>query len=144
VWYSLLQVALLKRQLQHPFESVCKAFEEAYEARPGRGEPMVEAAFYCWGQGKAARGFMYASAAVGLEATQDRLFVDHSVPRRALDVASLCAFDIGRLDVSMAHQMSLLERDDLPDHFRARIEKNLQRTAEDGKRALAEASARLG
>jgi glycosyltransferase involved in cell wall biosynthesis len=136
VWYSYFQIAVLMARLEYPVEDVCKAFEAAYEDRPARAEPMAEGARYARQHWRAARGFMYAAAAVDLPPTQDKLFVDEGVAWRALDEMAVCAHKIGRLDVAIETNMRLLQREDLPDAARARIESNLQAAAKAGQYAL--------
>ncbi len=139
VWYSYFQIAVLMARLEYPVEDVCKAFETAYEDRPARAEPMAEGARYARQHWRAARGFMYAAAAVNLPPTQDKLFVDSGVAWRALDEMAVCAYKIGRLDVAIQINMRLLKMDDIPDVARARIEANLQAAAKAGQEALAAA-----
>lgn len=136
VWFSKLQIAVLLRKLEKPAEEVFRAFEDAYEYRPTRVEPLAEAAFFARTQKRPALGFMYASAAVGLPPTTDILFVDEGAHWRAMDELAVCAHKIGRIDIAIETNMNLLKREDIPEHTRARITGNGNAAIREGQRLL--------
>jgi len=136
IWYSLYQIALIKWQLGFPSDEVLAAFHRAYETRPSRPETLVDAAAYCRRVGRPFMAFMYASTAIAVIPTDDLLFVDPSATRRALDELAIAAHRTGRLDVAIETNVALLERDDLPEPFRARVEANLTEVATAGHSLL--------
>lgn len=125
VWYSLLQVAVLRERLRDPDQDVLGAYLTAFERRPGRAETLVELARHLRERGRHELAHVFATRAVQLALTDDILFV---VPAcygwRARDELSVSSYWVGRYAESAALAQSVLTDPELPPGERSRVEKN--------------------
>lgn len=95
-WYALFQQALLLERLEQSQETssseVSRAYLQAWQARPGRIEPLLELARYHRLRQEYHLAFLYAQQACALPMTGDILFVDTAAYQwRALDELSVAA-----------------------------------------------------
>lgn len=126
VWYSLLQVAMLRERLGDPDPEVLAAYLAAFERRPGRAETLVELARHLRERGRHHLAHVFATRATQLAPTEDILFVSaSSYGWRARDELSISSYWVGRYDESAALAQGLLADAALPVEERARVEQNL-------------------
>jgi hypothetical protein len=126
VYYSLLQVAVLKQRAKHDRESIALAYLKAYQFRPTRAEALVELAAYHRGAQEWALGELYARAALAIPLPGDVLFVDTAAYEwRALDELAIATYYLKKYEESAALNRRLLGEGKLPAEHRARIEQNL-------------------
>lgn len=128
VWYSKFQIAKLLARSKAPESAVVQAFLEAYEFRPQRVESLVELAIYyrLMSPSKSALSYLYSKAAVGIEKTNDVLFVDSSCYTwRADDELSISAYWIGAYAESAESAYRMLKSSHLPQHQVLRVLDNL-------------------
>jgi glycosyltransferase involved in cell wall biosynthesis len=126
VWYSLLQIALLKERLGQDPGEVQAAFLKASEARPGRPETLGQLARFCRLGGQFHLAYLFADRAKELPPTEDLLYVDPSFPAwRNWDEFAVACYWTGRYKESEAACLRLLKGGLLPDTERPRVEANL-------------------
>lgn len=126
VWYSLLQVAMLRERLGDSDPDVLAAYLAAFERRPGRAETLVELARHLRERGRHELAHVFATRAVQLAPTDDILFV---VPTcygwRARDELSISSYWVGKYAESAALAQTVLEDPELRPEDRPRVEQNL-------------------
>lgn len=126
VWYSLLQVAVLRERLADSDDDVLAAYLAAFERRPARAETLVDLARYLRERGRHQLAHVFAARAVQLPPTDDILFV---VPAcygwRARDELSVSSYWVGEYAESAALAQTVLADPELPSTERPRIEQNL-------------------
>ncbi len=127
VFWSLLQIALLKEELGHEENEVINAYKAAYRYRPNRVEPLYFAMLYHWKHGNFAEGYRIGKLALGLKKTTDTLFVDHGIyDYYFLLYYSLCAYQEGHMREAYLASKWILEKEAIPDYIRDRVEKNIE------------------
>ncbi|MCW2738834.1 hypothetical protein [Nocardioides sp.] len=126
VWYSLLQVAVLRERLGDDDRDVLAAYLAAFERRPGRAETLVELARHLRERGRHELAHVFATRAVQLPHTDDILFV---LPAcygwRARDELSVASYWVGRYAESAVLAEAVLADPELPPGDRPRVEQNL-------------------
>ena len=126
VWYSLLEVARQSEGLQLPASLVTQRYLEAYQARPGRAEPLVDLARFHRLRGEYALAHMFARQALATPLPADILFIDGAAyDWRALDEYAVACYWVGQLEASKAACQRLLAEGHLPASERERVLKNL-------------------
>lgn len=126
VWYSLLQVAVLRERLADSDQEVLTAYLAAFERRPGRAETLVELARHLRERGRHELAHVFASRAVQLVPTDDILFVVPSCYGwRARDELSVSSYWVGRYAESVTLAHAVLADPELPPAERPRVEQNL-------------------
>ena len=127
-WYAQFRAAQLAELLGQPTALVQGGYLAAYQARPGRAEPLYELARYHRQRREFDLAYLFAQKAAELPATSDSLFVDASVCAwRALDemvVASSYISTPSAQAEGRAGLQKLLADNTYPDTERARIEAN--------------------
>ena len=127
VFVSLLEIAKLHDQLDHPDEDVWAAYLRAHAYRPVRIEALYELTRFCRLTGQFALAWVFASAAYECKRpTTDVLFIAAEVYTwRMLDEYALAAYHTGRHARAIVINSALLDLPELPDSERPRIQKNL-------------------
>jgi hypothetical protein len=127
VYFSKLQIAVLKERTASAYADVVAAYIDAYDFRPIRAEAACELARYCRLQGRYAVAHKFALIAAALPMPNDVLFIDQSVyDWRARDETAVAAYWCG--DYAECERLSreLLADARLPDAERARVQRNLE------------------
>ena len=126
VFYARYRAALCMEKLGRPFEEVRAACEECFREHPHRAEPLVRAATLARGAERWADAYVLARRAAQVpRPAADALFVETAdYEWRALDEQAVAAFYCGFHEESFALCTELLDRRDLPDGERRRIERN--------------------
>ena len=79
VYHSLLQISLLKIELNAPLDEIQRLLLATYEYRPQRAESLYHLARQLRYHNKAKQAYIYATVAANIPLNKDILFVDHSV-----------------------------------------------------------------
>ena len=127
VWYSALQIAVLKIQTPAPAHEVQQAFLQAFEMRPTRAEPLYELSFYLRRAGFPAQAYLYALRAAAMPKPDDLLFVDAAVYEwKALDELGSTAWHAKAMEDGRRACLQLLAENRFAPQHRERIEENLR------------------
>ena len=109
VYYSLLQIALLKSQLKCSLEDVIQAFLRAYEYRPQRAESLYFLARYLRLKDKIKLAYIYASVAASIPQSNDRLFINYDIYSwKAKDELAVAAYWVENYQLSYELCLELL------------------------------------
>ena len=126
VYYSLLQIALLKIELNAPLNEVQNLLLAAYEYRPQRAESLYHLARQLRLHDKIKLAYIYANAAVSIPLTKDILFVDHSVYEwKAKDELAVSAYWVGNYQLCHDLCIELLFNPAVPEQNKKRFLDNL-------------------
>ena len=127
VYYSLLQIALLKIELNAPLDEVQNLLLAAYEYRPQRAESLYHLARQLRLHDKIRLAYIYASAAVNIPLNKDILFVDHSVYEwKAKDELAVSAYWVENYQLCHDLCIELLANSTIPESDKQRLAKNLK------------------
>lgn len=126
VFYSLLQIAILRELMDEPFEKVIQSYLAAYQYRASRVEPLYHMARLYRAKKDFSIAYQIASLAHALPLSKDMLFVeqwmyDYGI---ALEI-SVSAFWIGKYEECQRLSLELLKRKDLPTEIKNLVEGNL-------------------
>ena len=126
VYYSLLQIALLKIELNAPLDEVQNLLLAAYEYRPQRAESLYHLARQLRLHDKIKLAYIYATAAVSISLNKDILFVDHSVYEwKAKDELAVSAYWVGNYQLCHDLCVELLFNPAVPEQNKKRFLDNL-------------------
>ena len=127
VYYSLLQIALLKIKLEYSLEEVTQAFLSAYEYRPKRAESLYFLARHLRFKDKIKLAYIYASVAASIPQSDDRLFINYDVYSwKAKDELAVAAYWVENYQLSYDLCLELLTNSSITDiETKQRIQKNL-------------------
>ncbi|WP_308569655.1 glycosyltransferase [uncultured Haemophilus sp.] len=126
VYYSLLQIGLLKEQLDAPLEDVQTAFLTAYEYRPQRAESLYYLARYLRHKDRIKLAYIYALAAISIPLNDDKLFVNYSVYTwRAKDELAVSSYWVGNYQLCYNICLELLANPAIPEEDKKRFQSNL-------------------
>lgn len=126
VFYSMYRVAILKGIQQQPVEDIIKKFEECYNFKPNRAEPLYQISRLYRQEGKPALAYLFAKA--GLEIpypSNDILFIQEEIYRYGmLDEVGATAFYAGKPHVGYAACKKLLDENLVPEEHKPRVLEN--------------------
>ena len=126
VYYSLLQIALLKIELNAPLDEVQNLLLAAYEYRPQRAESLYHLARQLRLHDKIKLAYIYANAAVSIPLTKDILFVNHSVYEwKAKEELAISANSVGNYQLCHDLCVELLFNPTVPESNRKLLLDNL-------------------
>ena len=126
VYYSLLQIALLKIELNAPLDEVQNLLLSAYEYRPQRAESLYHLARQLRLHDKIKLAYIYANAAVSIPLTKDILFVNHSVYEwKAKEELAISANSVGNYQLCHDLCVELLFNPTVPESNRKLLLDNL-------------------
>ena len=127
VYYSLLQIALLKIELNAPLDEVQNLLLATYEYRPQRAESLYHLARQLRLHDKIKLAYIYANAAVSIPLTKDILFVNHSVYEwKAKDELAVSAYWVGNYQLCHDLCLELLANPTIPERDKQRFQENLR------------------
>jgi glycosyltransferase involved in cell wall biosynthesis len=127
VYFSKLQIAVLKERTGASYADILAAYLDAWDFRPTRAEAPCELARYCRLQSRFTAAREFARIAAALPVPEDLLFIDHTVHAwRARDELSIAAYWCGDYAESARLCRELLADGRLPDAERARVQRNLE------------------
>lgn len=126
VFYSMYRVAILKGIKEEPDMDIIRAFEECYNYKPDRAEPLYQISRIYRGLGKNALAFMHASTGMGIPyPDNDILFIQEEIYKYGLlDEIGATAFYAGKPHMGYAACKKLLEEKLVPEDQRERIQQN--------------------
>lgn len=126
VYYSLLQIGLLRIELNAPLDEICHLLIAAFEYRPQRIESLYFLARHLRMNNKTKQAYIYASAAVNTPLNQDILFVDYSVyDWKAKDELAVSAYWVENYQLCYDLCLELLKNPSVPKETQQRITENL-------------------
>lgn len=133
VFIALLEAGRLAARLdQWPLAAA--TLLRAYSARPTRAEPLYELAAGHRGRGEHAAALIFATRGLEIDQPEDLLFVAPWVYDYGIVFEfSIAAFWMGMFDSALAATEGLLEREDLPDEYRAACEANKDHCAREAQ-----------
>ena len=126
VYHSLLQISLLKIELNAPLDEVQNLLLAAYEYRPQRAESLYHLARQLRLHDKIKLAYIYANAAVSIPLTKDILFVNHSVYEwKAKEELAISANSVGNYQLCHDLCVELLFNPTVPESNRKLLLDNL-------------------
>lgn len=126
VYYSLLQIALLKIELNASLNEIQNLLLATYEYRPQRAESLYHLARQLRYHNKPRLAYIYATVAANIPLSKDILFVDHAVYEwRAKDELAVSAYWVGNYQLCHDLCLELLANPTIPEQDKQRIQKNL-------------------
>ena len=127
VYYSKLQLGVLKEHIGAPYADVVAAYLDAYDFRPSRAEAPCEAARYFRLNNRWQLARQFGEIATNTAPNDDLLFVDRPVyDWRARDEWSIAAYWCGDFATSARLCRELLADARLPEGERPRVTTNLE------------------
>lgn len=127
VYYSLLQIALMKERLKFSNEEIEKSYLEAFSYRPQRAEPLYYLAKHYRMLGEFEKSYKIAAIGSDIPGSDDILFVEDWIYQYGLALErSVDAYWLGNYEESRSLSLGLLSSKTLPDNVRTLVEKNLQ------------------
>ncbi|NEN74801.1 glycosyltransferase [Pelistega sp. NLN82] len=131
VYYSLLQIGLMKMELNVPLEEIQQLLLATYEYRPQRAESLYFLARHLRLNDKIKLAYIYASAAVNIPLSKDILFVDYSVyDWKAKDELAVAAYWVENYQLCYDLCLELLDNPSIPERDKQRFKENLNFAAE--------------
>jgi glycosyltransferase involved in cell wall biosynthesis len=127
VYFSKLQVALLKERAGAAYADIVAAYLDAYDFRPIRAEAPCELARYCRLNKRYAAAREFARIAAALPLPDDLLFIDSTAYAwRARDEVSIAEYWCGHYAESARLCRELLADARLPEAEHPRVQRNLE------------------
>lgn len=127
VYCSLLQIGLLKIEINAPLEDIQQALLAAYEYRPQRAESLYHLARHLRLNDKIKLAYIYASAAANTPLSKDILFVDYSVYEwKAKDELAVSAYWVENYQQCHDMCLELLANSSVPKNEKKRFQENLK------------------
>jgi tetratricopeptide (TPR) repeat protein len=125
-WHARYQAAQIAERLGMAAAEIERAYLEAFNARPGRAEPLVQLARWHRLRQEWALALLYARAAAAIARPPDQLFVEEAIYSwSALDELSIAAWHAGAHDEGRRAAERLASEGRFPASERERIAKNL-------------------
>ena len=127
VYYSILQIALLKIELNASLDEIQGLLLAAYEYRPQRAESLYHLARQLRLHDKIKLAYIYASVAVNTPLNNDILFVDNSIyDWKAKDELAVSAYWVENYQLCHDLCMELLANPSVPLQEKQRLQENLK------------------
>ena len=127
VYYSLLQIALLKIELNASLNEIQNLLLATYEYRPQRAESLYHLARQLRYHNKARLAYIYATVAANIPLSKDILFVDHAVYEwKAKEELAMSANSVGNYQLCHDLCVELLFNPAVPEPNRKRLLDNLK------------------
>ena len=127
VYYSLLQIALLKIELNASLNEIQNLLLATYEYRPQRAESLYHLARQLRYHNKARLAYIYATVAANIPLSRDILFVDHAVYEwKAKEELSMSANSVGNYQLCHDLCVELLFNPAVPEPNRKLLLDNLK------------------
>ena len=126
VYHSLLQISLLKIELNAPLDEIQRLLLATYEYRPQRAESLYHLARQLRYHNKAKQAYIYATVAANIPLNKDILFVDHSVYEwKAKEELAMSANSVGNYQLCHDLCVELLFNLAVPESNRKLLLDNL-------------------
>ena len=127
VYYSFLQIALLKIELNASLNEIQNLLLSTYEYRPQRAESLYHLARQLRHHNKARLAYIYATVAANIPLSKDILFVDHSVYEwKAKEELAISANSVGNYQLCHDLCVELLFNPAVPEPNRKLLLDNLK------------------
>lgn len=127
-WFSLLQIGIIKQEMNRPWEEVERAFLAAYEAAPWRSEPLYPICEHYRKTQDFDKSYVFAKKGIAIPYPQDAIsYVEDSVYEwRMLYEYAVAAYCIGKYNEAAKSFETLLREGKVPDKERDRVRENLK------------------
>lgn len=130
-FYSYYKIAEGLQKLGKPWEEIEKVYIEAYNFCKIRAEPLYQIAYHYANsddENDYKTAYKYAKAAANIPyPKQCKLFIFKDIyDYKAPELLARMAYYMGEYAESYYTYKKLLDSDDIPDHFRPNIQKNIQ------------------
>ena len=127
IYISLHQSGNIMRDLGYPREQVLQTYIRAQESSPKRGESLYGYLYYCRMNALHNQGFIVGKHAITLDIPSGCLFTESWVyDYGILDEFSIVAFWSGNYKESKEACERILNKNNIPEHIRNRVQQNLQ------------------
>lgn len=127
VFYSLLQIALIKEELEYPNEEVIENYFQAFTFRPSRAEPLYRIANLYRRIKDFEKGYKVASIASIIPYPDDLLFVEGWIYEYGIELEqSACAYWIGNYKECQKLALRILAKPNLPEEIKDCAKRNLE------------------
>ncbi len=128
VFYSMYRVAILNGMLEKDPIEIIRGFEECYNYKPDRAEPLYQISRLYRSMGKNALAFMFAKTGMEIPYPEnDILFIQEEVYKYGLlDEIGATAFYAGKPHMGYAACKRLVEENLIPEEHRERVNTNYQ------------------
>ena len=127
VYYSFLQIALLKIELNASLNEVQNLLLATYEYRPQRAESLYHLARQLRHHNKARLAYIYATVAANIPLSKDILFVDHAIYEwKAKEELAMSANSVGNYQLCHDLCVELLFNPAVPEPNRKLLLDNLK------------------
>ncbi|WP_159991184.1 glycosyltransferase [Pelistega ratti] len=127
IYYSLLQIALLKIKLNNSLDDIHQAFLEAYEYRPQRAESLYFLARHLRLNNRIKLAYIYALTAVNIPKNEDRLFINYEAYGwQAKDELAVAAYWVENYQLCYDLCLELLDNPSIPERDKQRFKENLK------------------
>lgn len=119
VFWSLLQIGILKEALKRPADEVIASYKAAYAFRPSRAEPLYRLAFYYRSLERYAEAYEAANLGLALKKSDDVLFVEDWIYDYGMILEyAVAAYWEGHYLESLLATKLMLTNPNLPENFR--------------------------
>jgi glycosyltransferase involved in cell wall biosynthesis len=127
VYYSLMQAATIRGQLNHSIDEVIKLLWHAYLECPRRAESLCIAAKVAISYCRFDQAYIFAKESIGIRYPEGGLFVINSIyDWESLYQFSVASFWTGRYRDCVLANKQLLAENKVPSEMREKIEMNLK------------------
>jgi glycosyltransferase involved in cell wall biosynthesis len=127
IYFSLYQAGNLMKDLSYPRDQVLQTYMRAQEINPRRAEALYGFLHYCRINALHQQGFIVGKHAITLQSPSGALFSESWVyDYGILDEFSIIAFWSGNYNESKLTCEKLIYSQKLPEHYKGRIQQNLQ------------------
>lgn len=126
IFWSLYQAAKLQEILGKPSHMIIKGYENAYQARQSRAEPLYYLANYYLNQNDPLLGYTVAKHALSLPLSQDNVFVETWIYKYGLWLTlANCSFELKMYKEAEEACLKALADKDLPLEIQMKVTNNL-------------------
>ncbi len=126
VYWSMVQIAALHQNLNHPINTILKSYYDAYIFRPSRPEALYMLTRLYREHEMYQAGYEAAKKMFAMPRTQDVLMVKHWMhDYGTLLEYSVCAYWLGHYEEALIASQLLLKNPELPVNFRECVIQNL-------------------
>ncbi|WP_160113308.1 glycosyltransferase [Aequorivita antarctica] len=126
VWYSMYQIAQLKKQLARPWPEVLDAYLKAHQFKPDRAGPLYQIGIYYQARRDFHNAFLFLRQAMEIKYPKnDRLFIEKMLYDYLIPVEfAVCAYYVGRQQEAIQTNNDLLKSKSLPPELIERVISN--------------------
>lgn len=126
VFWSLLQIGILNEKLEKPTEEIIYGYQNAYDYRSSRIEPLYYLTNFYRNSKNFLAGYEAALKGLTIKGSQDILFVEKWIYDYGLLLEfSICAYSMEKYAESLLASYLILANPTIPDNIRTCVNNNL-------------------